>query len=383
MSAISQRIAAAALTVASVLSVGTSTAWAAGDVSPEITGESWDPVYVGDIGNRVLTLSPTTTDPITVTDVSVSGADADVFSVQPGGCIAQLTSPCSMPLTFWPTAAGTFSAELTVTSNASSSPLVIPLTGTALLRPANDKAANATVVAALPFSDVGDTTHASYEIIDDHGWCQGFGPSLWWSYTPTSDMTIDADTVGSQFDAVLVLATGVPGWSLRTFTCDDDRAGDGQALLSDVSLTGGVTYYFGLTGYQGASGAGAINIRMQAPPPPPPALTAEVRVTAGSVTRTGLVEVSGQLSCSHDGAHVQYLAVTVTQASRRFTSTGSAEALPWGAACGPFKVTVPSTNGINFTAGHASVALAGYVADQFGQAVPVDLASTVRLTGTR
>src|SRR6266581_3059205 len=69
----------------------------------------------------------------------------------------------------------------------------------------NDSFANATVISGLPFSTTEDTSQATWDSTDPSG-CSSNG-SVWFSFTPSSDMTLRADTSGSSY------YTGVSAWT--------------------------------------------------------------------------------------------------------------------------------------------------------------------------
>ena len=116
--------------------------------------------------------------------------------------------------------------------------LLAPATASAA-PPANDDFANATVIASLPFSTTEDTTQATWDASDPSG-CSSNG-SVWFSFTPSSDMQLEADTFGSNFDTVLSVWTGIQG-SLNLVACNDNFNG----VLSKVNFaaSAGTTYSF-------------------------------------------------------------------------------------------------------------------------------------------
>ena len=86
----------------------------------------------------------------------------------------------------------------------------------ALLSPAataapatNDDFDNATPIAAFPFTDRVDT-RAATAAADDPTTCTNNG-SVWYSFTPSTDMVIEADTAGSDYYTVLSAYTGTRG----------------------------------------------------------------------------------------------------------------------------------------------------------------------------
>jgi PKD domain len=79
--------------------------------------------------------------------------------------------------------------------------LALGLPSSALAAPANDDFANATVIdpSALPFSDVVDNTSATTEPGEPSGNCITTQHTVWYSITPTSNVTLRVDMSGSDF----------------------------------------------------------------------------------------------------------------------------------------------------------------------------------------
>jgi hypothetical protein len=79
----------------------------------------------------------------------------------------------------------------------------------ALAQPANDDFDSATVIGALPFSDSTSTVDAT--VAADDPFCNSSEHTVWYSFTPTRDGLIRADTVGSDHDTNLAVYTGSRG----------------------------------------------------------------------------------------------------------------------------------------------------------------------------
>src|SRR6266545_5220574 len=79
----------------------------------------------------------------------------------------------------------------------------------ALAQPANDDFDNPTVISALPFTDSISTVDAT--TAGDDPFCNGFEHTVWYSFTPTQDVTIRADTSGSDYATTLGVYTGSRG----------------------------------------------------------------------------------------------------------------------------------------------------------------------------
>jgi hypothetical protein len=119
-------------------------------------------------------------------------------------------------------------------------------------------------VAALPSTDHEDTTLATLEPGEPQP-CAGINRTVWYSFTPSTDVTLIADTVGSSYDTALAVYTGTSLGTLSTVACNDDG---GPGLLSRVqfSATAGVTYHFQVGGYFSSSGHLDFNLALVAPP---------------------------------------------------------------------------------------------------------------------
>jgi hypothetical protein len=129
--------------------------------------------------------------------------------------------------------------------------------------PSNDDFDSATLIGSVPFSDSLDTTEATTAADDPD--CAGNGHTVWYSFTPTSDMGISANTFGSDYDTTLSVYTGSRG-ALEQVACNDDT----QSLQSSVrfAATGGVTYFFMAGSFDNSSG-GNLQFSVQEVLPPP------------------------------------------------------------------------------------------------------------------
>ena len=119
--------------------------------------------------------------------------------------------------------------------------------------PSNDDFANATVIPSLPFQDYyQDTTEATSSPSDPLS-CPDFGggpdgATVWYSFTPSKDMKVRADTEGSALDEefktyqiVLSVWTGQPG-NFSPVACNDYTPWAGSQVVFDAVK--GVPYYF-------------------------------------------------------------------------------------------------------------------------------------------
>jgi len=128
--------------------------------------------------------------------------------------------------------------------------------------PSNDDFDFATVIGALPFTDSINTSEAT-AAFDDPTTCANNG-SVWYAFTPSTNMTLEANTFGSNYDTVLSVHTGTRG-SLTQVPggCNDDYNGlQSRVVFSAIS---GTTYYFliGVCCGTGGNGGGSLTFSLQ------------------------------------------------------------------------------------------------------------------------
>ena len=165
--------------------------------------------------------------------------------------------------------------------------------------PANDDFDNATPITALPFTDAINTLGAT-SAADDPTDCYGTNASVWYSFTPGSDIKIQVDTSYSDYYTGVAVYTGTRG-SFTLVECSD------YCLTLDAFA--GVTYYFMVTSYYGMGGNLVFSVDV-APPP----LSINLSLNATGVVNTkgvfrGVATIKGILTCSEPAwAEVDILA---------------------------------------------------------------------------
>lgn len=134
--------------------------------------------------------------------------------------------------------------------------------------PPNDDFDDAIPITDTPFAHAADTNNATLETDEPDPVCAfSAGHSVWYEFTPTTTVTVDADTLGSNFDTVLAAYTGSGLDSLTQVTCNDDTGGAQSRVKFNAG--GGVTYYFQITGYGQHSGDLSFGLKTEDPLPPP------------------------------------------------------------------------------------------------------------------
>lgn len=124
--------------------------------------------------------------------------------------------------------------------------LAQPVTALADAPPANDDRADATVVTAVPFSDVVDVSNATTEDGEpnpscltyaddefDEAWTVPIGHTVWYAVTLRNRTQVLVDTAGSGYDTVAAVYTT----DLAEVTCNDD-AGSLQARVGFTAERG-------------------------------------------------------------------------------------------------------------------------------------------------
>ncbi len=131
--------------------------------------------------------------------------------------------------------------------------------------PANDHFENAIVIAGDGATESGSNEGATLQF-DEPQHDDGDGAaSVWYMWTPSSACAANINTLGSDFDTVLVVYTGDSLDTLEEVASNDDDEG----LTSSVYFTAeaGTGYYIAVCGYEGDEGTYILNVG----PLPPPA----------------------------------------------------------------------------------------------------------------
>jgi hypothetical protein len=234
--------------------------------------------------------------------------------------------------------------------------------------PTNDDFAAAEVITALPFTDSDNTTDAT-SVDDPANDCFVEGHTVWYQFTPSEDMRINANTFGSDYDTGIAVYTGDPG-ALTQIVCNDDVV-TGQFVQSNVNFdaVAGTTYFF-MVGSFGDSPGGNLVFNV--------GVSVELGLTIdpfGSVNAsTGEATISGTVTCAEpvsgtlDGS-VQQRVGRVLITGFFFTFFECDGETPW-------QVQVVADNGV-FAGGRVQVNANAFAFDRdFTQA-----SATVRLRG--
>ena len=114
----------------------------------------------------------------------------------------------------------------------------------------------------------------------DDPWCFGRDQSVWYAFTPLTNMRLEANTFGSGYDTSLSVYTGSRG-ALSQIGCSDD-VGNVQQSRVRFAATAGTTYYFMASSR--FSPAAPTNLVFNLQPAPPPFSFNPTVAQFGSVT---------------------------------------------------------------------------------------------------
>jgi hypothetical protein len=184
--------------------------------------------------------------------------------------------------------------------------------------PANDTFAGAVTISTLPFSQTLSTTEATTDATDTQANANCGAPateaSVWYSFTPSSDVTVGVDVSASDYSAGVIVVTGTPG-NLTLVNCGPGFVG--------FSATSGTTYHIlAFDDTPGSGNGGTLNIDVSEVQAPEAHVTVDPSGTFN--THTGTATVSGTFTCTN-APDFAFIDVTVTQHVGRFTITGANE----------------------------------------------------------
>jgi hypothetical protein len=231
-------------------------------------------------------------------------------------------------------------------------------TGAFALPPSNDDFGSATVISSLPFSDSLNTAEATRAGDDPD--CAASSHTVWYTFTPDKDITVQANTFGSDYDTILCLYTGSQG-SLDNPATNDDASFDTKQSQISFDATAGQTYFFMVgSPYGGPGGNLVFNIDEGSPPPPPPRefnMEVSINPIADVQPRTGLVTIGGTIDCS-EPASISISGEVVQISGQRTVKGSFSQSVVCGPAVegqpGPWFASLQGQNGA-FVAGRASV----------------------------
>jgi hypothetical protein len=117
----------------------------------------------------------------------------------------------------------------------------------------NDDFDTPIVIPSSPYSNMQDTTLATTAGDDPSFDCgDSFsGPgshSVWYKYTASANGTLTVDTLGSNYDTVLAVWTGVRG-NLSLQACNDDTPSRDLQSKVEIPVISGTVYHIEIVGF--------------------------------------------------------------------------------------------------------------------------------------
>ena len=179
---------------------------------------------------------------------------------------------------------------------------LLPPAVTRAAAPSNDDWWDATVVSDLPFQETIDVSAATSA--PDDPYCDGDLRTVWYTYTPTTDVRIVATAWGDHYDTTLSVYTSPPSDKTQLLCNDDYTGGFGSRVIFDASA--GTPYYFMIADteiYPATSWM--LSFTMGVSPPPP-----TIDYTIDSVALdadTGQVTLTGTTTCTNGVSAAMYL----------------------------------------------------------------------------
>ena len=246
--------------------------------------------------------------------------------------------------------------------------------GTAMAQPANDDFDDATSInEPLPFTDSTSTADATTAPDDPE--CAGNGHTVWYRFTPSSDLRVEANTFGSDYDTTLSVYTGSRG-ALNQIACNDDFNSLQSRVVFDA--TAGTTYYLMVGSFFDRPGGNLVLTVQEAPPP------LEIAVSVNSTgtfnPQTGEATISGTITCSQPAAFAG-LSGELRQRVGRIFITGSFDVfLEQCSGETPWIATAAGTG--LFRGGPATANVFAFACTEFDCAA-TQTTQTVRLRGSK
>jgi hypothetical protein len=202
--------------------------------------------------------------PIQLTGTNFASSAKTLFNGSYSGIISTFNSSTALSATLPSALLGPFGStnDLAVINTPPGGGRSTPITFRVVApAPINDAFSSAINITSLTYSDVKDSSSATFQTGDptppaacvpqltsgqgnSGGFPNGAYNTIWYQFTPVFSANLNVGTVGSSYDTVLSIWTGTAG-SLTSVACNDD-INPGiiiQSQLSGVPLTAGTTYY--------------------------------------------------------------------------------------------------------------------------------------------
>jgi hypothetical protein len=248
--------------------------------------------------------------------------------------------------------------------------------------PPNDDVLQATKIASIPYSHSEDASTATTATSDP--WCYGNAQSVWFTYTPTVNERLEANTFGSNYDTTVSVYTGSPG-NLTQVACNDDAGGTVQSRVR-FDATAGTTYYFMVASLYPQPTANLIfNLQLA---PPPFTFTPGIAQFGSVRPSTGTATINGSVSCNYNSYITLYGQVKQKHGTVPVNGFFSAfvpcnaTTVPWNAAVQSQLQLFHGRSALLFTGGKATITATAFGFDpDTGEFKQVNINTEVTLRG--
>lgn len=182
--------------------------------------------------------------------------------------------------------------------------------------PANDVVENATMVEALPFSDVLDTSEATTDEVDaalnQNCGAPSTDASVWYTVVVEEQSAVEVQVFESSYSAGVIIATGSPG-SLELVNCGPEAV----LFFAEPGVTYWVLAFDDQLDGGGNGGTLVINIDSFVVEPPP-----EIELNVDPVgtfdPRSGGATISGTFTCTGFAEFIELFGEARQRAGRLF-----------------------------------------------------------------
>jgi hypothetical protein len=177
--------------------------------------------------------------------------------------------------------------------------------------PSNDNFADRRQIAAIPFSDATSTSEATVQVDEPTPSCvPSPGKSVWYEFTPAASQTLQADTLGSDYDTFVAVWTGSNLSGLSEVSCNDDAAQSFQSV-GVFQAVAGTSYLIQVSGYEGDSGSLAFRLGV----PTFGSISGTVRSESGEAIADACVDI-------YDPATGEFVGFAPTSPTGAYTASG-------------------------------------------------------------
>ena len=162
------------------------------------------------------------------------------------------------------------------------------------LPPPNDDFNSPTVIPSMPFTVSQNVTTAT--VAPDDPFCVSRTQTVWFAFTPTQNVRLEANTFGSNYDTTLSVYTGSRG-ALTQLGCNDDANLSVQSRVR-FNAVAGTTYFIEVSSFSFFPVSSANLVFNLVPAPPPLAVVPSITQFGSVDPSSGAATISGFVSCS-------------------------------------------------------------------------------------